>query len=137
MSQFYLGCIRPLCFVSMRSETQLSSFIETTQAPYREVIMQSVGFLILLSSFILLCCSLKNWQPPATDPRSLDRQPPNKMSSMSQEPLFKIPCMRCHYFKANAYLACAVNPMQVLKPEAKSCPNFQPKQRHVSHDGYK
>ena len=36
-----------------------------------------------------------------------------------------LPCTRCHYFKANMYLPCAVNPMVVLKPEAKDCTDFR------------
>ena len=36
-----------------------------------------------------------------------------------------LPCIRCHYFKANMYLPCAVNPMVALKPEAKDCMEFR------------
>ncbi len=38
-----------------------------------------------------------------------------------------LPCTNCHYFKANMYLPCAVNPTMALRPEAKDCQDFQPR----------
>lgn len=36
-----------------------------------------------------------------------------------------LPCTKCHYFKANMYLPCAVNPTAVLKPDAMNCSDFR------------
>ncbi|MFH7027977.1 MAG: hypothetical protein ACHBN1_21900 [Heteroscytonema crispum UTEX LB 1556] len=41
--------------------------------------------------------------------------------------LQKIPCYKCKFFEHNAYLQCAVNPCQVLTPEATNCLDYSPK----------
>jgi hypothetical protein len=113
---------QPVPVETTRPNFQQPVPVETNPTPLYEVTSASVGFLVLFSSFILLYCSMQRWKsPPSPGPAPN----PNPDKFWPENLTFDLPCTRCQYFKANRYLPCAVNPLQVLKPEARNCIDFQ------------
>lgn len=110
--------------VSVLSETVPPEAMDTNPSLSNDEVSTSVGFIVLFSSFILLLCSLRRWKTPTDD------RPPNfsqELKRWSDRLALDLPCRHCHYFQANRYLPCAVNPMQALTLKAIDCRDFKEK----------
>ena len=81
-----------------------------------------LGFVVLMSSFVLLLFSLRNWKSSQETPTFSQ-----EMEKWSDKLVFELPCQHCQYFHANRFLPCAVNPSLVLTTEAADCRDFQAK----------
>lgn len=104
---------------SVQSEAPAASSVDSTHSIWNEAASASVGFLVLFTSFVLLCCSLRRWKSPESSVS------PHESRFWTEKLSLDLPCTRCHYFQANHYLPCAVNPLLVMTAEAKHCCDFQ------------
>lgn len=134
MDQYYSDVFTSRLFRSVQSEISSFSSSESSQSSYQEVASGIAGFLILLSSLVLLCLSLRDWKSPAANSDSRSRQLTSIDDVISTKFALGLPCRKCYYFNTNRHLPCAVNPMHVLKKESLNCPNFQPKDGDMSDE---
>jgi hypothetical protein len=134
MSQFPTAFFNSPTFAAIQSETQSSDSIEIISPQSPDTVIDSWGLLILLSGLLLFGFSLSNWKPSTNRSHLPRRSSPSEKDPRLDEQLDKLPCTKCHYFKANMYLPCAVNPVQALTPEAINCSDFQLQKRKVDHE---
>lgn len=83
-------------------------------------IMVFTGIIIWLQ-FRQVYKSLKN----TFDPRGNFSDKRNNSLQNSHS----IPCRKCKFFNNNIYIKCAVKPNKVLRPEAKDCTDYSPRDR--------
>ena len=105
---------------SVPSDFQNTDPVETNSTFSNDLLSASLGFIVLFSSFVLFLCSMRRLKTPTETPHLSD-----EMKAWSEKMTIEVPCRNCHYFKANRYLPCAVNPTQVLTAEAQNCSDFQ------------
>ena len=98
---------------------------DNTRLSSQEVAVASVGLLLLFTVWFFVRQSLRQRKTSEAELLSADRS-----LSKAKRLTHYLPCTNCHYFKANMYLPCAVNPMVVLKPEAKDCSDFKARNGH-------
>lgn len=110
----------PFYIASIPPENQPPGAVESNQSFTQDMLSASLGFFVLFSSFVLLLCSMRRWKTPDETPTFSE-----EMKSWSDKMAFDVPCRNCHYFKANRYLPCAVNPMEALTEEAANCGDFR------------
>ncbi len=85
-----------------------------------ETIITQEGILLLPLVFVMIAWSLIYILPWA-----LWKALRYRIVAASVQPSHqKIPCVNCRYFNADPYLQCAVQPSNVLKTEAKDCPDY-------------
>lgn len=120
MNQPPLELMHPIYIASVQSELRQPDAVESNSPFSNDVMSATLGFLVLFSSFVLLLCSMRRWKTPEATPTFSD-----EMKAWSEKMITDVPCRNCHYFKANRYLPCAVNPTQVLTAEAANCSDFQ------------
>ncbi|RZM78688.1 hypothetical protein [Leptolyngbya iicbica] len=107
-------------FTQIPSEISRPEPVEPPSSVANDGWSASIGFLVLLSSLVLLLLSLRQSKPSLAPPTRGQTGKP--LSSLLNPDL---PCRHCQYFNANRFLPCAVNPVQVLTPEASDCTDFQ------------
>jgi hypothetical protein len=97
--------------------------VKNSRFSSQEVAVFSIGLLILFSVWYLIRQDLRRRK---ADHNELERT--ENHLSRAEKLTKHLPCTKCHYFKANMYLPCAVNPVVALKPEAKDCNDFRPRE---------
>jgi hypothetical protein len=120
MNQPNLDLHHPQYIASVSSEYQSTDPTETSTTFSNDMLSASLGFIVLFSSFVLFLCSMRRLKTPTEPPHLSD-----EMKAWSEKMAVEVPCRNCHFFKANRYLPCAVNPTQVLTAEAQNCRDFQ------------
>jgi hypothetical protein len=108
--------------VSVASESPAVTSPEGSRLSAQEVAVASVGLLFLLSVWYFVRQDLRRRKANAGEPQAVERG-----LSRAEKLTYHLPCTKCHYFKANMYLPCAVNPTTALKPEAVNCMDFRPR----------
>jgi len=93
----------------------------------QEVAVASVGVLLLFTVWYFVRQNLRRRKVTAD---RLQNHP--SRATQADGLVSSLPCTKCHYFKANMYLPCAVNPSVALKPEAEDCGDFRPRSGHES-----
>jgi len=119
-------------YTTVPSEVESAPAANVNHPPFGETASTFFGVFVLLSSTLLLFCSMKRRKSL----HAAEMVSPTFSPFESEAPLwtedaaFKLPCPRCHYFNANRHLACAVHPVEVLTPEAKNCQDFRHRATH-------
>lgn len=108
--------------VSVESQPYLDQTAENNQLSSQEIAVASVGLLLLISVTYFVRRRLKQRK---ADEAELGNT--NGSLSKARRLTSFMPCTKCHYFKANMYLPCAVNPTVALKPEAENCGDYRPR----------
>lgn len=108
---------------SVPPEVPQPSSTGTAQSFNGDSVSTFLGFFVLMSSFVLLLFSMRNWKTSQETPTISQ-----EMKKWSDKLVFDLPCRHCQYFHANRFLACAVNPTQVLTAEAAHCNDFKAKE---------
>jgi ABC-type nickel/cobalt efflux system permease component RcnA len=127
-------------FVSYRSaESDYVSSVEAYQAQSaqsdnirlssQEVAVASVGILLLFAAWYFVRRHLRQRKAHEENLQGHVGRAPHAGRLISH-----LPCTSCHYFKANMYLPCAVNPTVALKPESENCSDFRPRSNQDSTD---
>jgi ABC-type nickel/cobalt efflux system permease component RcnA len=93
----------------------------------QEVAVASVGMLLLFAVWYFVRQNLRRRKATT---EGLQNHP--RRTTQADRLVSSLPCTRCHYFKANMYLPCAVNPTVALRPEAEDCGDFRPRSGHES-----
>jgi len=93
----------------------------------QEMAVASVGVLLLVTVWYVVRRNLRHRKAHEESFGGHSSQPSQAKGLTSH-----LPCTQCHYFKANIYLPCAVNPTVALKPEAQDCGDFRPRSGHES-----
>lgn len=107
-------------FTQVPAEISRPEPIEPTSSVANDGWSASFGFFVLFSSLVLLLLSMRQSKSAAESPTSEQAlKPPASLFDLD------LPCRHCQYFNANRFLPCAVNPVQVLTPEAVDCTDFQ------------
>jgi len=105
---------------SAPAEMPSPNSVDSAQSFGGDGVSTTIGFLVLMSSFVLLLFSMRNWKSSRETPTFSE-----EVKKWSDKLVFELPCRHCQYFSANRYLPCAVNPEQVLTSEAINCRDFQ------------
>jgi hypothetical protein len=126
MNQPNLDLHNPQYVASVASEYQPTDPVEPNTTFANDMLSASLGFIVLFSSFVLFLCSMRRLKTPTETPHLSD-----EMKAWSEKMAVEVPCRNCRYFKANRYLPCAVNPVQVLTTEAQNCGDYQEREMGV------
>lgn len=124
------GQMTPVQSESVQSESNFSDSEVVVRAPYSSVqdaVVVLIWFFLFLGGWILLRYGWYRWKSSMSTSQTFRDGMGWSDRSSGGSPCGGVPCTKCHYFKTNRHLSCAVHPTRVLKPEAHDCPDFWPR----------